>query len=194
MSTGMANLSDIENALEVLLEFGTYKEDITILHCNTEYPTPVKDVNLAAMNTIREAFKVDVGYSDHTIGIEIPIAAVALGARVIEKHFTLDKNAEGPDHRASLEPKELEEMVKSIRNIELGLGDGVKQPSLSEKPNIKNVRKSIVALRDIKEGELFCEENLATKRPGLGISPMRWEEVIGRKADRPFSKDDLIEI
>lgn len=192
LSTGMANLSEIEEALEVIKEAGT--EDITILHCNTEYPTPMKDVNLNAMNTIKEAFKVKIGYSDHTLGTEIPIAAVALGAEVIEKHFTLDKEMEGPDHKASLDPSELKLMVDGIRNIEKALGAGLKKPSESEAKNKPIARKSIVAKRNIKEGEVFTEENLAIKRPGTGISPMKWDEVMGQKACKDFKEDELIKL
>ncbi|MGF7059793.1 N-acetylneuraminate synthase [Brassicibacter mesophilus] len=192
LSTGMSNLGDIENALEILRKYGT--TDITVLHCNTEYPAPIKDVNLLAMNTIKNAFKVKVGYSDHTLGIEVPIAAVALGATVIEKHFTLDKTMEGPDHRASLEPDELKKMVRCIRNIEQALGDGVKRLAESEAKNIDIARKSIVARYNIQKGEKFTEYNLAVKRPGDGLSPMRWDEVIGKVAKRDFSEDELIEI
>lgn len=192
LSTGMSTLGDIENALKILRSNGT--NDITVLHCNTEYPTPIIDVNLNAMNTIRDAFKVKVGYSDHTLGIEVPIAAVALGAIVIEKHFTLDKAMEGPDHRASLEPDELKEMVRCIRNIEQALGDGVKKLTESESKNINIARKSIVASRDIIKGDVFTEENLAIKRPGDGISPMRWDEIIGRMSKRDFREDELIEL
>lgn len=192
LSTGMSTLGDIEKALEILRASGT--TDITVLHCNTEYPTPMEDVNLNAMETIKEAFKVKVGYSDHTLGIEVPIAAVALGATVIEKHFTLDKTMEGPDHKASLEPEELKEMVRCIRNIEKALGDGIKKLTESEKKNINIARKSIVAGRNIKEGEIFTEKNLEIKRPGDGISPMRWDEIIGQKAKRDFKEDELIEI
>ncbi len=194
MSTGMADLGEIEDALEVLINTGTKKDNITILHVNTEYPTLMEDVNLKAMLTIKEAFKVNVGYSDHTLGIEIPTAAVALGATVIEKHFTLDKNAQGPDHRASLEPLELKTMVSAIRNIEKALGDGLKQPSLSEKSNKAIARKSIVANKNIKKGDVFTNENLGIKRPSNGISPMRWNEVIGKKATSKFFKDELIEL
>jgi len=195
MSTGMANLGEIEAALEVLINYGTKKENITVLHCNTEYPTPIEDVNLKAMLTIKSAFPgISVGYSDHTLGIEIPIAAVAMGATVIEKHFTLDKNMEGPDHKASLESTELKSMVRAIRNIEKALGNGIKQPSPSELKNKKIVRKSVVAAKDIKKGEKFSENNLAVKRPGTGISPMRWDEVIEEKAIRDFKEDELIEL
>jgi N,N'-diacetyllegionaminate synthase len=178
--------------LEILERAGTSREMVTVLHCNTEYPTPMEDVNLRAMLTIRDGLGVEVGYSDHTLGIEIPIAAVALGAKVIEKHFTLDRNLPGPDHRASLEPDELKAMVDAIRNIERSMGDGIKQPSPSETNNIPIVRKSIVARKPIKKGELFSENNLAVKRPGTGISPMKWGDVIGKSADKEYQPDDLI--
>ncbi|MDD5530153.1 MAG: N-acetylneuraminate synthase [bacterium] len=195
ISTGMANMSEIKNALNILIKAGTKKENITILHCNTEYPTPMEDVNLRAMLTIKEIFKVNIGYSDHTLGIEIPITAVALGASVIEKHFTLDKNMEGPDHKASLEPSELEAMVKAIRNVEKALGTGIKKPSNSEIKNMDIVRKSIVALGNIRKGEVFTENNLIAKRTGShGISPMKWDKVIGKKAKRRFREDEVIEI
>lgn len=193
LSTGMADIGEIEDALDILIENGTEKEKITILHCNTEYPTPYEDVNLNAMLTIKNAFNVRAGYSDHTPGIEIPIAAVALGAEVIEKHFTLDKNMKGPDHKASLEPHELKQMVDAIRNIEKALGSGIKKPSNSEIKNISIVRKSIVAKIPIIKGELLTEENLTVKRPGTGISPMRWDEVIGKVAKKDFEIDDLID-
>ena len=193
MSTGMAVLGEIEDALLVLIRAGTAPEDITVLHCNTEYPTPFKDVNLRAMVTIKAAFPgIQVGYSDHTPGIEVPIAAVALGARVIEKHFTLDRNMEGPDHRASLEPNELKAMVYAIRNIEKALGSRVKKPSPSELKNKTIGRKSIVATKDIKKGEVFTGENLTLKRPGTGISPMRWDEMIGKRANRSYQTDERI--
>ncbi|EQB87120.1 hypothetical protein M918_10790 [Clostridium sp. BL8] len=188
----MCNLSDIELALNVLRNNGT--NDITVLHCNTEYPTPMQDVNLNAMNTIKEAFKIKVGYSDHTEGIEVPIAAVALGAEVIEKHFTLDKQMKGPDHRASLNPQELKDMIDSIRNIEIALGDGVKKPSSSEIKNRDVVRRSVVARRSINKGEVFTEENITVKRPGYGISPRMWNYIIGKTAIKDFQKDELIEI
>ena len=194
MSTGMCSMDDVEQALNVLLEHGLTKEQITLLHCNTEYPTPMQDVNLKAMLQLRDKFGIKVGYSDHTKGIEVPIAAVALGAEVIEKHFTLDRTLPGPDHKASLEPNELKAMVDAIRNIEQALGDGQKHVSASEEKNIAIARKSIEAAKDIKRGELLTEENLTTKRPGSGISPMRWEEVIGTKAIRDFKEDELIEI
>ena len=192
ISTGMANIFEIEDAINVIVSAGTDKSDITILHCNTEYPTPMKDVNLKAMNTIGETFNVPIGYSDHTLGIEIPVAAVALGATVIEKHFTLDKNMEGPDHKASLNPDELRDMVLSIRNIEKAMGHGKKEPSNSEKKNKAIVRKSIVANKKINKGEILSEENIAIKRPGNGISPMKWDSIIGTKASRDYREDELI--
>lgn len=191
MSTGMAELNEIESAINILREHGS--GDISLLHCNTEYPTPYEDVNLRAMLTLKEKFGVRVGYSDHTQGIEVPIAAVALGAEIIEKHFTLDHNMEGPDHKASLEPDELKQMVDGIRKTEKALGNGIKTASPSEKKNIQIARKSIVARRNIEKGEILTEENLAVKRPGNGISPMRWYEVIGTKAIRDFSEDEMIE-
>jgi N,N'-diacetyllegionaminate synthase len=194
VSTGMCGMQDIQNALDVLLKYGISKSDITLLHCNTEYPTPFSDVNLRAMDSIRQKFGVEVGYSDHTIGIEVPIAAVALGATVIEKHFTLDRTMEGPDHKASIEPDELKAMVLAIRNIEQALGDTEKKVTDSEKGNMQVARKSIVAACDIKEGEVFTENNLTVKRPGTGISPMLWEEVIGRKAKRGFAQEEPIEL
>lgn len=192
LSTGMANLGEIESALEILTKGGTKKENITILHANTEYPTPMEDVNLKAMTTIGNAFNMAFGYSDHTLGVEIPIAAVALGASVIEKHFTLDKTMEGPDHKASLEPNELKLMVKSIRNTEKALGNGVKQPSPSEAKNKIVVRKSIVAKKEIKKGEIFSEKNIGVKRPGSGISPINWDDVIGTIATKDYKEDELI--
>lgn len=194
LSTGMCELADIEVALNVLLQYGVKKEQITILHCNTEYPTPFADVNLKAMLEIGEKFGVQIGYSDHTKGIEVPIAAVALGATVIEKHFTLDKNMEGPDHKASLEPDELEAMVSAIRNIEQALGSGHKTISESERKNIEIARKSIVAACPIKAGELLTEENLTVKRPGNGINPMRWNEVVGTRAVKNYNEEDPIEL
>ena len=194
LSTGMARLGEIEVALEVLEASGIPRERVTVLHCNTEYPTPMADVNLKAMLAIRDALGVQVGYSDHTLGIEVPIAAVAMGATVIEKHFTLDRNLPGPDHRASLEPDELKAMVQAIRNIELALsGDGLKRPSPSESKNLEIARKSLVALVPIKAGEPFTEANLGVKRPGSGISPMRWDDFIGRPANRDYQVDELIE-
>lgn len=194
LSTGMCEMDDISAAMNVLLENGVDRNQITILHCNTEYPTPYEDVNLLAMQQIKEDFLVEVGYSDHTRGIEVPIAAVALGASVIEKHFTLDRNMEGPDHKASLEPDELKTMVSAIRNIEKSLGSNKKTVSDSERKNIAIARKSIVAACPIKKGDLLTESNLTVKRPGTGISPMRWEEVIGTKAVKDFNEEDLIEI
>ena len=192
LSSGMSTLEETESAVKVLTENGCM--DITVLHCNTEYPTPYQDVNLKAMHTIRESLGVGVGYSDHTRGIEVSIAAAALGAEVVEKHFTLDKKMEGPDHKASLEPDELQAMVKAIRNIELALGDGEKKPSESEKKNIDIVRKSIVAKCNIGAGSKFDEDNLTTKRPGTGISPMKWNQVIGQSAKRDFRADEIIEL
>ena len=192
MSTGMCKMEEIEAAVKVLRENGT--KDIKLLHCNTEYPTPFRDVNLHAMKTMHDAFELEVGYSDHTPGIEVAIAAVALGATIIEKHFTLDHNMEGPDHKASLEPNELTAMVRAIRNVENALGSGTKEPSDSEKKNIVIARKSLVAARKIRKGEMLTEENLTTKRPGSGISPMKWFEVIGTKAIRDFEEDELIEL
>lgn len=194
LSTGMANLGEIEAAIGAIELAGTPRDKITVLHCTTEYPTPMEDVNLRAMSNIGNALGVKVGYSDHTPGIEIPVAAVALGATVIEKHFTLDRNLPGPDHRASLEPDELKAMVAGIRNIERALGDGIKRPSSSELKNKPIARKSLVAARTIKAGELFSSDNITPKRPGTGISPMKWDEVIGRAAPRDFSEDELIEI
>ena len=192
LSTGMSNLSEIEAALDILEKAGTSRDEITVLHCNTEYPTPMEDVNLNAMLTIRRKLGVKVGYSDHTLGIEIPIAAVALGATVIEKHFTLDRNLPGPDHRASLEPGELKDMIKSIRNIERAMGDGVKKPSPSETKNIPIARKSIVVKMSIKKGEIFSDENLTVKRSGAGTSPMEWDNLIGRYSEKDYHPDDLI--
>ncbi len=192
LSTGMCTIREIEDALKVLKKNGA--NDITILHCTTEYPTPFNDVNLKAIHTIKEKFNVKVGYSDHTKGIEVPIAAVALGATVIEKHFTLDNNMEGPDHKASLEPDDLKKMVTSIRNIEKAVGNGIKEPAESEKKNMSIARKSIVAKQNIKTGEIFNEDNLAVKRPGNGISPMKWYDVIGKSATRDFEEDELIEL
>lgn len=187
LSTGMATMDEVQAALNVLKDC-----EISLLHCTTEYPCPYDNVNLKAMQTMREHFGLEVGYSDHTQGIEVPIAAVAMGATIIEKHFTLDKNMEGPDHKASLEPEELKQMVASIRNIEKALGDGVKEPQESEKKNIEIARKSIVAKTDIKKGEILSEENITVKRPGLGISPMKWDEVIGTVATRDYKEDELI--
>lgn len=194
LSTGMSDLQEIENALRVIESEGVTRSKITVLHATTEYPCPIREVNLKAMLTIQKAFGIKVGYSDHTSGIEVPIAAVALGAYVVEKHFTLDRTMEGPDHKASLEPGELKAMVSAIRNIEQALGDGIKRPSPSELKNIPIARKSIVAICDIKKGDLFSEKNLGAKRPGHGISPMHWDELIGQPARRDFSVDDLIEL
>lgn len=194
LSTGMATLGEIETALEVLETAGTGRDQITVLHCNTEYPTPMADVNLRAMLTIRDAFGVAVGYSDHTPGIEIPIAAVALGATVIEKHLTLDRTLPGPDHQASLEPDEFAAMVRAIRNIEHALGGGRKRPSPSEAKNKPIARKSLVAVVAIRAGEVLTPENVAVKRPGTGLSPMRWDKVMGRVATRDFGVDELIDI
>ena len=192
MSTGMCEMAEIGAAIDVLKENGT--KDIKLLHCNTEYPTPFEDVNLKAMQTMRDTFGLEIGYSDHTKGIEVPVAAVALGATVIEKHFTLDKNMEGPDHKASLEPDELAAMVSSIRHIEKALGTGDKAPSPSEKKNITVARKSIVAKKNIRAGDELTVENITVKRPGMGISPMKWFDVLGTKAIRDFTEDELIEI
>ncbi len=194
LSTGMATLDEIKSALEVLERAGTKRDQITVLHCNTEYPTPMSDVNLQAMLSIRDALGVAVGYSDHTMGIEVAIAAVALGATVIEKHITLDRNLPGPDHKASLEPDELKAMITAIRNIELAMGDGIKRPSPSEIKNKPIARKSIVAACAIHAGEVFTESNLAVKRPGTGLSPMDWDDVLGRNALRDFAPDELIEL
>ena len=192
MSTGMARINEVHAALNILLEVGAEKNKITILHCNTEYPTPVEDVNLKAMLTMRDELGVAVGYSDHTLGIEVPVAAVALGASVIEKHFTLDRTLPGPDHAASLEPNELKAMVTAIRNIEKAMGDSVKKPSPSETKNIQIIRKSLVAKKSIKIGERFTEDNLTAKRPGTGISPMEWDEVLKKTAKKNYLIDDLI--
>lgn len=193
LSTGMADIGEIRDAIDVLVCAGLSKEDIIVLHCNTEYPTPFPDVHLRAMLTIGSELGVRVGYSDHTLGHEVPIAAIALGARLIEKHFTLDRTMKGPDHAASMEPQELKAMVRSIRNTEIALGRAEKLPSESEKKNIPIVRKSIVASRPIEKGEIFSEDNLTCKRPGTGISPMHWDLVIGCRALRAFSADEMIE-
>ena len=192
ISTGMATISEVKNAMSILLDAGIKQNDITVLHCNSEYPSPMKDVNLKAMQTLENELGVKVGYSDHTLGIEVSVAAVAMGAKVIEKHFTLDRNLYGPDHGASLEPSELKEMISAIRNIESALGDGVKKPSQSEIKNLLIARKSIVSKRPIKKGELFSEENLTVKRPGNGISPMKWDEILGSVSIRDYLKDELI--
>jgi len=193
LSTGMADLDEIKDAMKILTESGTILENITVLHCNTEYPTSFDDVNLKAMLAIRKAFPgISIGYSDHTMGIEVPIAAVAMGASVIEKHFTLDRNLPGPDHKASLEPDGLKAMVQAIRNIEKSLGNGIKKPSPSELKNKPIARKSIVAATTIRKGESFTEMNITVKRPGTGISPMRWDEILKMKASKDFYKDDII--
>ena len=194
LSTGMAMLGEIETAIEVLEQAGTPRAKLTVLHCTTEYPTPMAEVNLRALQSIHAAFGLAVGYSDHTQGIEVAIAAVAMGATVIEKHFTLDRNLPGPDHHASLEPAELKAMVTAIRNIEVALGDGIKRITPSEARNIPIVRKSLVASQAIKVGEVFTAKNIANKRPGTGISPMRWDEVLGKTAQRDFLADELIEL
>lgn len=194
LSTGMATMGEIEAAIAVLEQAGTPRSGITVLHCTTEYPTPMAEVNLRAMQSIHAAFGVAAGYSDHTSGIEVAIAAVAMGASVIEKHFTQDRNLPGPDHKASLEPEELKAMVKAIRNIEIALGDGIKRLTPSEARNKPVARKSLVANQRIKTGEVFSAQNITTKRPGTGISPMRWDEVLGRAAPRDFAADELIEL
>lgn len=195
ISTGMCTMQEVKDAVNVFTEAGISKEHITILHCNTQYPTPFEDVNLKAMQRISEEIATQVGYSDHTEGIEVPVAAVALGAVVIEKHFTLDRNMPGPDHKASLEPHELKGMVAAIRNIEKAIsGSGIKEPSNSERENMLIARKSIVAAAKIRKDDIFSEANIATKRPGSGISAMRWDEVIGLKAKRDFNEDELIEL
>lgn len=192
ISTGMANLEEIKTALNILLTSGTKKKNIIVLHCNTAYPTPFEDVNLFAMTAIKDKFKVRVGYSDHTVGIEAAVAAAALGAGVIEKHFTLNRNLPGPDHKASLTCKELGNLVAAIRNVEKALGSAVKAPSKSESKNIGVVRKSIVASCRINKGEYFSPQNLTVKRPGNGISPMKWDEVVGKKAKRNFNEEEQI--
>lgn len=193
LSTGMANLGEIEAAIDVLEQVGTTRDQITVLHCTTEYPAPLNEVNLRAMQTVSQAFGVAVGYSDHTDGIAVPIAAVAMGATVIEKHITLDCSMEGPDHRASLEPKQFAAMVKGIRVIERALGDGIKRPTASERANLPIVRKSLVAAREIQAGEPFTPENITAKRPGTGISPMHWDALMGRNAPHAYAPDELIE-
>jgi N,N'-diacetyllegionaminate synthase len=194
LSTGMSTIGEIKNAMRVFFDEGLEKEQITVLHCNSEYPTPMEDVNLNAMITIRDEFNVKVGFSDHTQGIEVAIAAVAMGASIIEKHFTIDRALSGPDHMSSLNPNELEAMVKKIRNIQKCLGNGIKKPSNSEIKNIDVARKSIVAFKEIEKGELFVPENITTKRPGDGISPMNWDYVIGKKAFKNFKKNEKIEL
>ncbi|SHL93021.1 N-acetylneuraminate synthase [Mucilaginibacter sp. OK098] len=194
VSTGMCTMEEVKDTVDALIAAGAQKENVTVLHCNTEYPTPMRDVNLKAMLNIKEELGIEIGYSDHTMGIEVPIAAVALGATIIEKHFTLDRTMEGPDHPASLEPGELKEMVRCIRNIEQALGGGFKIPSDSEKKNIQIVRKSIVAKVDMVKGATFSEENLTVKRPGTGISPMNWDKVIGQKANKNYKSDEIISL
>ncbi len=194
LSTGMANIQEIQASIQILTESGLDREKITLLHCNTEYPTPMNDVNLNAIQTIKNHFGLITGYSDHSLGIEVPIAAVALGAQIIEKHFTIDTNLEGPDHKASLTPLQLSEMVKGIRNIEKALGNGIKEATASEIRNIPVMRKSIVARKTILEGEILTAENITIKRPGTGISPMRWDDVIGQEANKNYSPDELIEL
>ena len=194
LSTGMSELCEVEAALEVLEDNGIGRADVALLHCNTQYPTPMCDVNLRAMEQLAALHPGAVGYSDHTVGIEVPVAAVAMGARIIEKHFTLDRNLPGPDHKASLEPAELASMVSAIRNIELAIGSGEKHVSDSERPNIVVARKSIVAATDIRKGDLLTENNITVKRPGNGISPMKWDAVLGTAAIRDFLADELIEI
>ena len=192
MSTGMCEMDEIEKAVKVLRENGC--KDIKLLHCNTEYPTPYEDVNLRAMQTMRDSLGLEVGYSDHTKGIEVPVAAVAMGASIIEKHFTLDRNMEGPDHKASLEPDELADMVRCIRHIEKSLGNGIKTPSPSERKNIAVARKSIVAKEKLHKGDILTEDNITVKRPGTGINPMRWNQILGTRAVRDFEKDEQIEL
>ena len=192
LSTGMSTLDEIGEAINLLQKNGAGK--ITLLHCTTEYPTPYEHVNLNAMATLRDKFGLDIGYSDHTLGIEVPIAAVAMGAVIIEKHFTLSREMEGPDHKASLEPGELKEMVQAIQRLEMAFGDGIKRPTDIEEKNAMVARKSIIARKDIQRGECLTEENLTTKRPGTGISPMKWNEILGTIAIRDFKKDELIEI
>ncbi len=194
MSTGMSNLKEVEIAFKLLVSLGTKKEYISILHCTTDYPANYRDVNLNAMATMSKKFKVDVGYSDHTSGTEVAIAATALGANIIEKHFTLDCNLPGPDHSASLEPGELKQMISSIRNIEAAMGHGKKVPCASEKKNINIIRRSIVAKKHINKGEIFTADNLICKRPGSGVSPWKWDEVLGRKSNKNYLEDDLIEV
>ena len=194
LSTGMSNMSEITEAISALESAGTHRQHITVLHCTTEYPAPYPEVNLKAMLSIKEKLSVKIGYSDHTVGIEVPIAAVAMGAQVIEKHFTLDRTLPGPDHQASLEPGELRSLVSAIRNIEQALGDGVKDVTTSERKNKQVARKSIVAAQNIKTGDIFTEQNITAKRPGDGISPMRWDEVIGQRAQRDFVVDEAIDL
>ena len=192
LSTGMSNMNEIKNALNILVKSGTKKKNITVLHANTEYPTPIRDVNLRSMLSIGKILNVNFGYSDHTLGFEVSVAAVALGASCIEKHFTLNSNMRGPDHRASLEPKELTKMINAIRNIEIALGSSIKRPSKSEIANIKIVRKSLVASQDIKKGEIFTEQNLTTKRPGTGLSPFKIIKFLGKRSLKNYKKDQQI--
>lgn len=192
-STGMATLQEVDDCLKVLLEHGANRKKITILHCNTEYPTPMEDVNLNVLQTLRDRFRVPIGYSDHTMGIEVPIAATALGASLIEKHFTLSRTMSGPDHKASLEPPELKAMVQAIRNVSEALGKSEKVPTPSESKNIVIARKSLVASKAIKKDEIFTEDNITSKRPGNGISPMRWKEFIGKTSSRDYSPDELLQ-
>lgn len=192
LSSGMSSLKEVGEALNILTNSGTLKKDITVLHANTMYPTPMEDVNLNAMHTIKEEYSISVGYSDHTLGTEVAIAAVAMGATIIEKHFTIDRSLEGPDHKSSLELAELKTMVKAIRNIEKALGDGIKRPSKSEKPNMSAARKSILANQLIKKGDIFTEKNIVIKRPGNGLSPMKWDEIVGSKAKKNYQEDELI--
>jgi len=194
LSTGMSTLGDIESAIDALEQAGTARDQITVMHCTTEYPAPINEVNLRAMQSIHAAFGVPVGYSDHTAGIDVAIAAVAMGATVIEKHFTIDRNLPGPDHKASLEPTELIAMTAAIRNIEIAVGDGIKRLTSSEIRNQSVSRKSLVAAREIKIGEVFTFENMTAKRPGTGVSPMRWDEFIGKKARRDFVMDEQIDL
>ena len=194
LSTGMSTLQEVDAALSVLEAAGTSRKNVTVLHCTTEYPAPVAEVNLRVIQTLAAALGVSVGYSDHTEGIDIAVGAVAMGATVIEKHFTLDRKLPGPDHRASLEPRELALLVMAIRRMELALGDGIKQPTQSELKNMPVIRKSLVANQFIKKGDIFTAENLTTKRPGTGISPMQWDNVIGLRSPRDFAEDELIEL
>lgn len=194
MSTGMATLDEVDDALKILEQAGTPRTNVILLHCTTQYPAPIESVNLRAMDRLADLGCAAVGYSDHTVGTDVAVAAVARGAKVVEKHFTLDRNLPGPDHRASLEPQDLRRLVEAIRNTELALGSGVKEADRAERPNIAIARKSIVAARDIQAGEVFTEENITVKRPGNGISPMLWDSVLGKTASRSFGADELIEL
>ena len=194
LSTGMSNMKEIKKALNILVSSGISKKNIIVLHCNSEYPTPFVDVNLRSMISIKNKLNVKIGYSDHTLGIEVPIAAVAMGALVIEKHFTLNKKDKGPDHKSSLEPSEFSKMIKSIRNIEVSMGSNIKKPSKSEKKNMPVARKSIIAKTNITKGEIFSKDNLTIKRPGNGISPMLWNKIIGKRSKKDFKLNDLIKI